>query len=38
MLGAIRAGDVAAVRLGVRNDIEAAYRVLVSLLDNEADF
>ena len=37
MLGAIRAGDVAAVSLGVRNDIEAAYRVLVSLLDNEAD-
>ena len=33
MLAAIRARDEAAVSLGVRNDIEAAYRVLVTLLD-----
>lgn len=35
MLAAIRAHDGAAVSLGVRNDIEAAYRVLVSLLAPE---
>jgi DNA-binding GntR family transcriptional regulator len=35
MLAAIRARDGAAVSLGVRNDIEAAYRVLVSLLAPE---
>ena len=33
MLAAMRAGDGAAVSLGVRNDIEAAYRVLMSLLE-----
>lgn len=33
MLEALRARDAAAVSLGVRNDIEAAYRVLVSLLE-----
>jgi DNA-binding GntR family transcriptional regulator len=35
MLDAIRARDGAAASLGVRNDIEAAYQVLVSLLDAE---
>jgi DNA-binding GntR family transcriptional regulator len=35
MLRAIRARDGAAVSLGVRNDIEAAYQVLVSLLNAE---
>ncbi len=35
MLGAIRAKDEAAVSLAVRNDIEAAYRVLVPLLNSE---
>jgi DNA-binding GntR family transcriptional regulator len=35
MLSAIRARDEAAVSLAVRNDIEAAYRVLVSLLEPE---
>ena len=35
MLHAIRARDGAAVSLGVRNDIEAAYEVLVSLLNAE---
>jgi DNA-binding GntR family transcriptional regulator len=33
MLAALRARDGAAVSLGVRNDIEAAYRVLISLLE-----
>ena len=33
MLDAIRARDGAAVSLGVRNDIDAAYQVLMSLLD-----
>ena len=33
MLAAIRARDGSAVSLGVRNDIEAAYQVLISLLD-----
>ena len=33
MLSAIRARDEAAVSLAVRNDIEAAYRVLVPLLE-----
>jgi DNA-binding GntR family transcriptional regulator len=33
MLEALRARDAAAVSLGVRNDIEAAYRVLIALLD-----
>ena len=37
MLSAMRDRDAAAVSLAVRNDIEAAYRVLVPLLDNEAD-
>jgi DNA-binding GntR family transcriptional regulator len=35
MLAAMRAHDAAAVNLAVRNDIEAAYRVLASLLDAE---
>ncbi len=35
MLAAIRAHDGDAVSLGVRNDIEAAYQVLVTLLDVE---
>ena len=35
MLSALRARDEAAVSLGVRNDIEAAYRVLVPLLEME---
>ena len=35
MLSALRARDEAAVSLAVRNDIEAAYRVLVPLLDIE---
>ena len=35
MLDAIRARDGAATSLGVRNDIEAACRVLVGLLDGE---
>ena len=35
MLSAIRARDEAAVSLAVRNDIEAAYRVLVPLLESE---
>ena len=35
MLDAIRARDCAAVSLGVRNDIDAAYQVLVSLLNAE---
>jgi DNA-binding GntR family transcriptional regulator len=35
MLAAMRAHDAAAVSLAVRNDIEAAYRVLASLLDAE---
>jgi DNA-binding GntR family transcriptional regulator len=35
MLDAIRARDGATVSLGVRNDIDAAYQVLVSLLDAE---
>jgi DNA-binding GntR family transcriptional regulator len=33
MLSALRARDAAAVSLAVRNDIEAAYRVLVPLLE-----
>lgn len=36
MLSALRARDEAAVSLAVRNDIEAAYRVLVPLLESEA--
>lgn len=36
MLAAIRARDEAAVSLAVRNDIEAAYRVLVPLLEAES--
>jgi DNA-binding GntR family transcriptional regulator len=35
MLAAMRAHDAAAVSQAVRNDIEAAYRVLASLLDVE---
>ena len=35
MLAAMRARDGAAVSLAVRNDIEAAYRVLASLLGAE---
>ena len=35
MLSALRARDEAALSLAVRNDIEAAYRVLVPLLDSE---
>ena len=35
MLDAIRTRDGAAVSLGVRNDIEAAYQVLMSLLNAE---
>ena len=35
MLSALRARDAAAVSLAVRNDIEAAYRVLVPLLELE---
>ena len=35
MLDAIRTRDGAAVSLGVRNDIEAAYQVLISLLNAE---
>ena len=36
MLAAMRARDGASVSLGVRNDIEASYQVLVALLDAEA--
>jgi DNA-binding GntR family transcriptional regulator len=35
MLAAMRARDGASVSLGVRNDIEASYQVLVALLDAE---
>jgi DNA-binding GntR family transcriptional regulator len=35
MLSALRARDEAALSLAVRNDIEAAYRVLVPLLESE---
>lgn len=36
MLSAIRGRDEAAVSLAVRNDIEAAYRILIPLLELEA--
>jgi len=34
ILEALRVRDKAAVSLGLRNDIEAAYSVLVSLIDD----